>query len=93
LSDSSSIQNGVKEGDALQPLLFSVALVCTIDSPSLTRRDKLNETHQLLVYADDANATGSNTMTVKVTFAGSDVGLDVNTENEVCLEEWCLLGY
>jgi hypothetical protein len=46
---------------------------------------KLNGTHQLLVYADDVNLLGDIIDTIKkdtetLIDAGSEVGLEVNTE-------------
>jgi hypothetical protein len=46
---------------------------------------KLNETHQLLVYADDVNLLGGNRDTIKkntgtLIDANKKVGLEVNTE-------------
>jgi hypothetical protein len=39
---------------------------------------KINETHQLLRYADDVNLLGDNIK--KKVDAGKEVGLEVNTE-------------
>jgi hypothetical protein len=46
---------------------------------------KLNDTHQLLVYADDVNLLGDNTDTIKknmetLTDASKEVGLEANAE-------------
>jgi hypothetical protein len=46
---------------------------------------KLNETHQLLAYADDVNLLGDNIDTIKnntvtLTDASKEVGLEVNAE-------------
>jgi hypothetical protein len=56
LSDSFPIQNGLKQGDALSPLLFNFAL----EYASRKVRDNqvgliLNGTHQLLAYVDEVN--------------------------------------
>jgi hypothetical protein len=56
LSDCFPIQNGLKQGDTLKLLLFNFALECTIRNvPGNKVGQKLNGTHQLLVYADNVN--------------------------------------
>jgi hypothetical protein len=59
--DSFLIQIGVKQGDALSPLLFNLALEYGSKKVEESwMRVKLIETHQLLSYADDVNLLRDN---------------------------------
>jgi hypothetical protein len=61
LSDSFLIQKGLKQGDALSPLLFNLALEFAIGKVQENQLGlKLNGTHQLLAYADDVNLLEDN---------------------------------
>jgi hypothetical protein len=86
LSDSFSIQNGLKQGDALSPLIFNFALEYAIRKVQENQVGlKMNGAHQLLAYADDVNLLGDNIDTVNkntqtIIDASREVGLDVNVE-------------
>jgi hypothetical protein len=85
-SDNFPIQNGLKEGDALSPLLFNFALSMPLGRSRKTRWDKLNGTHQPLIYGDGVNLLGDNIDTMKKNTetsidASKEVGLEVNTDD------------
>jgi hypothetical protein len=86
LSDTFPIKNGLKQGDALQPLLFNFALEYAIRTGQANQESfKLNGAHQLLVYADDVNILGGSIHDVTknteaLIVASNDIGLEVNAE-------------
>jgi hypothetical protein len=80
------MRNGLKQGDALKPLLFNFTLEYAIRRVQVNQNGfKLNGTYQLLVYADDVNMLGGSIHTIKekaeaLVVAGKEMGLEVNTD-------------
>jgi hypothetical protein len=91
LSGSFLIQNGLRHGDALSPLLFYFALEYAIRKvQEIQMGPKLNGTHQLLAYADDVNLLGDNMDTIMkntetLTDTSKEPGLEINTEKTKCM--------
>jgi len=84
--DRFPIRNGLKQGDAVSPMLFNFAIEYAIRRVQVNRDGlKLNGTHQLLAYADDVNMLGRSIHTVKenaeaLVAATREIGLEVSAD-------------
>ena len=84
VSDMFPIRYGLKQGDALSPLLFNFALEYAIRRVQVNQDGlKLNGTHQLLAYDNDVNILRGSVHTVKknaeaLVAATKEIGLEVN---------------
>jgi len=84
LSDMFPIRNGLKQGDALLPLLFNFGIEYTIRGVQVNQNGlKFNGTHRFLVYFDDVNMLGGRVHTIKenteaLVVASKEIGLGVS---------------
>ena len=80
------VKNGLKQGDALSPLLFNFALPHATRRVQLNQKSlKLNGTHQFLLYDDDVNILRGSVhiigeSTEALVVASKETGLEVNAD-------------
>ena len=89
-SDTFPVKNGLKQGDALTPILINFASAYAIRGVKTNEEGlKLNGTHQLPVYADEVNVLRGSMRTVKknteALLVANENGLDVNAEKTKCM--------
>ena len=86
LCDRFPIRYGLKQGDALTPMLFNIVLEYAVRRVQVNQDGlKLNGTHQLLVYTDDVNILGGSIHTVNenaeaLVAAAREIGLEVSAD-------------
>jgi Reverse transcriptase (RNA-dependent DNA polymerase). len=74
LSSSFSIEDGLKQGDALSPIISNFALEYAIKKKQETRMGlDMNGIHQILTYADDINLIEDDIRTIE---RNTDVNLN-----------------
>jgi hypothetical protein len=87
MSDAFPIQNGLKQGDALLPLLFNFALECAIRKVQENQEGlELTVTYQLWIYTNNVNMPGEHINSIKKNKGGALLeaskkgGLEASTE-------------
>jgi len=86
VSDRFPVRNGLKQEDALSPMLFNFALEYAIMRVQVNEDGlKLNGTHQLLAYADDVNILKGSIHTLQenseaLVAAAREIGLEVSAD-------------
>jgi hypothetical protein len=86
LSDTFAVKHGLRQGDALSPLLFNFSLEYAIRRVQENHEGlKLNGKHQFLVYADDVNILGGSVHSIKknaeaLVVSSKETGLEIYAE-------------
>ena len=80
------VKNGLKQGDALAPLLFNFLLEYSIRKVDENQEGlKLNDIHQLVLYAFDVDIFGARVLNIKknteaLLIASKEAGLEINAD-------------
>ncbi|KAL4142514.1 hypothetical protein QTP88_004958 [Uroleucon formosanum] len=85
MSEKFEVKSGLRQGDALSPMLFNIALEWVVRTANETRKMEVGEIETILAYADDVVILGNSRNEVKQTTikfleAGKIMGLEVNQE-------------
>ncbi|KAL4104440.1 hypothetical protein QTP88_019741 [Uroleucon formosanum] len=85
MSEKFEVKSGLRQGDALSPMLFNIALEWVVRIANETRKMEVGEIETILAYADDVVILGNSRnevkqTTVKFLKAGKIMGLEVNQE-------------
>jgi len=89
VSDRFPVRNGLKQGDALTPMLFNFALEYAIRRVQVNQGGlKLNGTHQMLAYAVDVNILGGSINNLKenaeaLVAVTRRIGLEINADKSM----------
>jgi len=85
------IRNGLKQGDALLPLLFNFAFEYAIRRIQVNQNGlKLNGARQLWICADDVNVLGGSIHTIKkntgaLLVSSKEIDLEENADKAKCI--------
>ena len=84
ISSSFIINSGLKQGDAMSPVIFNMALESVIRKIPRTEALNLDEGNVLLAYADDIVVIGNSREGIQSTVEelikiGKDIGLTINS--------------
>lgn len=77
------VKSGLRQGDALSPMLFNIALEWIVGTANETRKLEVGEIEVILAYADDVVILGNTReevvqTTIKFLEAAKILGLEVN---------------
>lgn len=87
MSEKFEVKSGLRQGDALSPMLFNIALEWVVRTANETRKMEVGEIETILAYADDVVILGNSRNEVKQTTIkfleeGKIMGLEVNQKRK-----------